>query len=579
MLTIENWLRGIGLKRPIEECPAWPPDLFALAGTLIRRSGAYLRAFERHSCPCRDDIVKVAARWRHSIDGIDAGCMTLAELQPVCIDEVRNGWRILIDAKETPVGEINRSVELSEELLRLTLLADEASAGIGISRHLPKPGNSDRCKFLFLAAMALLNNRQRSFCWEVPRDVLCVLGKQHTPQKGTTFRSLSHHLALYQPSEIEARWYNLFPESGEQAPSRKALNLLLLPWPMRVETDAFREVRSTGAQDEGGPRPGYFRYRPNERDAVALFSDRLTRALTSAQKQAGTIDAIVFPELALTKDQYDVAEAIAVQSKCILICGLRHTGETFQDWDANFCVLQPAGAIRGCEKTSDAGGRMLVENLRLVQAKHHRWYLDRGQIVSYQLGGRLPTSRGYWEYIKISDRVLYFATLNGMTWTVLVCEDLARQDPAAGLIRAVGPNLLITLLMDGPQLSQRWPARYASVLADDPGTSVLTLTSLGMAERSRPILESGMRARPNRVIALWRDAVQGEIQIALDPGDDACVLSLECRSQTEYCAAGSNRTRQSCYPIFAGYRSIQTAPVESWNGQSETTTAFERTWS
>ena len=73
----------------------------------------------------------------------------------------------------------------------------------------------------------------------------------------------------------------------------------------------------------------------------------------------------------------------------------------------------------------------------------------------------------------------------------------AEPEPAAELIRAVGPNLLIALLMDGPQLSNRWPARYAAVLAEDPGTSVLTLTSLGMAERSRPIVQSGQRAPAN----------------------------------------------------------------------------------
>ena len=69
------------------------------------------------------------------------------------------------------------------------------------------------------------------------------------------------------------------------------------------------------------------------------------------------------------------------------------------------------------------------------------------------------------------ERLLYFVTLNRMTWSVLICEDLARQDPAADLIRAVGPNLVIALLMDGPQLNGRWPARYASVLAEDPGSS------------------------------------------------------------------------------------------------------------
>lgn len=150
-----------------------------------------------------------------------------------------------------------------------------------------------------------------------------------------------------------------------------------------------------------------------------------------------------------------------------------------------------------------------------------------------------------------------YESLCAMTWTVLVCEDLARQDPAADLIRAVGPNLLIALLMDGPQLSGRWPARYASVLAEDPGTSVLTLTSLGMAVRSRPIVQSGQRASPRRVVALWRDAVEGEIQIAMDPDEDACVLSLECRMLTEYCADGRSDGGQSRYPIFAGYRSFR----------------------
>jgi hypothetical protein len=46
MLTIEAWLKGIGLKHSVDVCPSWPPDLYALAGTLLRRSGAYLRVFE-----------------------------------------------------------------------------------------------------------------------------------------------------------------------------------------------------------------------------------------------------------------------------------------------------------------------------------------------------------------------------------------------------------------------------------------------------------------------------------------------------------------------------------------------------
>jgi hypothetical protein len=60
------------------------------------------------------------------------------------------------------------------------------------------------------------------------------------------------------------------------------------------------------------------------------------------------------------------------------------------------------------------------------------------------------------------------------------------------------------------------------------------------------------------VIGLWRDAVEGEIQIALDPGDDACVLSLEYQSRTEYCADGRSDHGQTRYPVYAGYRSFRT---------------------
>ena len=248
MLTIQTWLSGIGLKHPIEECPAWPPDLFALAGTLIRRSGAYLRVFERHDSPYLDDIVPKAAVWRKQIDEIVAEPVTVSELQLVRVDDVVNGWRMLIEARETPISEINKSRELAETLIRLTLLADEVSVGIGIDWDLSKQGNSNPSRFLSVAETALTGNELQSFCLEVPRDVLCVLGKQHTPQKGATFRSLSHHLALYQPNEIEARWFNPIPKTIEQGGGRETLNLLLLPWSTRVETDAFREVRLPGAR-------------------------------------------------------------------------------------------------------------------------------------------------------------------------------------------------------------------------------------------------------------------------------------------------------------------------------------------
>ena len=52
-------------------------------------------------------------------------------------------------------------------------------------------------------------------------------------------------------------------------------------------------------------------------------------------------------------------------------------------------------------------------------------------------------------------------------------EDLARLDEVADLVRRIGPSLIIAVLLDGPQLATRWPCRYASIVADDPGSSGL----------------------------------------------------------------------------------------------------------
>jgi hypothetical protein len=57
-------------------------------------------------------------------------------------------------------------------------------------------------------------------------------------------------------------------------------------------------------------------------------------------------------------------------------------------------------------------------------------------------------------------------------------------------------------------------------LADDPGSAVLTLTSYGMAERSRP---RGRDSSP--IVALWKDAVRGAREIPLERGAHGVLLT------------------------------------------------------
>ena len=555
MLTIETWLGSVGRKDP-RQCPIWPPDVYGIAGALLKRSGAYLRIFEhRSSTSYLTGIETIGAAWRRKIDAQKYPTAdSLARARP---NELKASWTELLRARSLPINEIQRYRTLAEHLIRMTLIADEASAGIGVDWDNATAAGPVPSPFLSLADRIKFGQDLRTFGWEVSPDVVCVLGKQHTPQVGATFRSLSHHLSLYLPSDIEARWHGPYRPWQEFGNATNMVNLLVLPWPNEVETADFTpvpdRVRRTQSDDD---MPGYFRFRPRETLTPHQFGHALRRVLVTAREHTSQIDAVVFPEAALTEAQYDIAERIAVEQRLILICGVRinrHRGR-----DSNLSIMQPAGAMREGGGTNGRAKRRLVKYMRLVQAKHHRWCLNRDQLVCYQLGGQLPMKHNWWENIELPQRLIYFLSLNRLTWSVLICEDLARQDPAADLIRAVGPNLLIALLMDGPQLKNRWAARYASVLAEDPGSSVLTLTSLGMAKRSRPFLRAtGRRADPSRVIALWRDAVNGEVEICLDDKENACVLSLECRRRKEYSADGRHDGSQSHYPVFAGFKSFR----------------------
>jgi hypothetical protein len=167
------------------------------------------------------------------------------------------------------------------------------------------------------------------------------------------------------------------------------------------------------------------------------------------------------------------------------------------------------------------------------QSKHHRWSLDRSQILQYHLGGVMHPDVAWWEAIEEPPLGLEFIEVAELTLVSLVCEDLAQNDDVAALMRSVGPTAALIGLLDGPQLSSRWAARYASVLADDPGSAVLTLTSSGMAKRSRPHGRD-----PSPVIALWKGPAGGVREIPLEGGAHAVVLSVAMSRATRRSADG-----------------------------------------
>jgi hypothetical protein len=272
--------------------------------------------------------------------------------------------------------------------------------------------------------------------------------------------------------------------------------------------------------------------------------DHLLATFDNAKAVVGHVDGVVLPELALRKEDHErLKQAITTERRAFLVSGISEAASG-SDRGANYFTLEIASAA--------------AEVTVGPQYKHHRWRLDKGQILQYGLGGVLDPTRFWWEDIRVHDRTLAFVSLNPwLTICILICEDLARQDPVAELVRAVGPNLVIALLLDGPQLKARWSARYATVLADDPGSSVLTVTSLGMVQLCRPLGLNTM----SRVIGLWKDAkTGGPFELDLPRDADGMVLSLAVDWAEEWTADGRSDDGSTAYPILAGVYPVAAPP-------------------
>jgi hypothetical protein len=159
------------------------------------------------------------------------------------------------------------------------------------------------------------------------------------------------------------------------------------------------------------------------------------------------------------------------------------------------------------------------------------------------------------------------------TWSVttLICEDLARNDPARPIVEAIGPNLVISLLMDGHQTINRWSAKYANVLAEDPGSSVLSITSLGLINRINNTIDNpssintrysnneknGSQRDNNKshAIALWTDD-KATTMINLKDKADAVLISISEHPVTDFTHDGRADDRATSLR-FSGARDIQ----------------------
>src|SRR5215472_6670004 len=507
----------------------WPPDVFALTNVILQRSQAFRFALP----PNADWPPPRYANWSAAV--VEAGRQWGAWADSThgsIPDLVRQEWNVCKQAASNPLDGVTRGSDwrLCEALLTLHAVADEACAGLGVALD---SSDGDACAYRARGRELLA--RTGTLARVSPR-FMRVLPKVCTPPTGRA--AFSRYVCVHGPG-LEARWHKMpARHSGVDVTSEYA-TLLLLPWPMQVLASDFRPVAGSVQRLDKDPF-GFFEFAPAER----LDLDLLDRVLVAARQEVNSVDVVLMPEAAIDETDVDAVESLLHSHGAIsLVAGIRQRSEQPGRLPANWIHMSFNPRL---EKGAGPSEATSPPWFHLRQDKHHRWSFDRSQIMQYHLGGVLHPDVQWWEAIEVPRLSVEFVEVAELTLVSLVCEDLAQNDDVAAVMRSVGPTVVLTALLDGPQLSSRWAARYASVLADDPGSAVLTLTSIGMAQRSRP---HGHDASP--VIALWKDPRGSVREIALEGGAQAVVLSVAMSRATRRSADGrmpvDNGT--SCYDV------------------------------
>lgn len=520
--------------------PVMPADVFAAAGYVLQYSGAYHHVIadvvgraERSARQIKVDSAfiararKISSAWRSFTP-----LLHFSETDPNVfakwiatdgegVKELHDSWHELFT-----VGADNNLFEFIsaksnppswwKEALLLLMAADEAAKDMGFVRYKPSASQpwffAPVEKTFFAAAertieraqsrggrMSYLSYSPVSTISVASPDVVAVLPKARTTAVGCTLRSMSHHLALLPPRGIaRAAWtpYLL----AEAPPDERHMNLLLVPFPFTIPAAAFEPQH--GYAGEGAKRWAFFGVEQTwlhnvTKDKLLEFVKALA---ASAKSEADAIHGIVFPEMALDETTWDHLRTElpnVLPELELFVAGVSGDGSREGNFVRVAVFQRPSGG------SDDASERVGFWSTR---EKHHRWTLDRDEVLAYGLEGRLSPSISWAEDIDLLSRRVDFAVIRqSSVVSAMICEDLARVDPCQELIRAIGPSIVFALLMDAPQLKARWPARYATILAEDPGSAVLTLTSRGLMTRQHRIGKHLSKKPEDRVVALWRD--------------------------------------------------------------------------
>lgn len=543
--TLASAWEGVAGTPIGDELLEWPPDVFALTDVILERAEAF-----RFVLSPPDGVVWPPggdAGWSDTVGQAARRWSAWAEDRDGAVPElVAETWGVFREGAEIPLEHLadGRDWPVCEALLTLHAIADEACAGMFVALD-----RSDGEGCIYRARGRELLARAGCLA-RLHSHLVRVLPKIRTPPTGGA--SFSRYACVYRPG-LEVRWHKLPSRHRGTDPQAEHAHLLLLPWPLRVRESDFRAVE--GSVQRLAKEPfGFFEFAPEER----LDLDLVDRMLIAARDEVGRVDVVLLPESAVEESELDALEALLDRHGVVYLqAGLRKPSPRAGGLGSN---QMHVGVNPRLEKGGPFASSPCGQWFHIRQDKHHRWSLDESQIYQYHLGGALHPHIRWWEAMDVPRRSVQVVEVGeGITIVSLVCEDLAQNDDVAEVIRSIGPSIVSTALLDGPQLASRWSARYASVLADDPGSAVMTLTSFGMAQRSRPPGRD-----PSPVIALWKDPARGSREISLEPGAQGVLLTI----------CGARATRRSAdgrWPVESGthYFDVAVHQIRASDARSE----------
>ncbi|SEO79228.1 hypothetical protein [Mucilaginibacter sp. OK283] len=544
-VTLKSIAKSIYEDWSLDDWLQWPPDAFALFGTIINKTGLYKLCLLDPDWWNTDDwhdvIDDLSNLWVKSASNLLLGkkdYTALKDKEPFKAHfiEIQKDWdrkkafdinhfRVLSNLyKANPTQEQEDAKKLAKALLYVYIVADVSCAGLGfLGQPLDKDDFSHR---IFMSVANLLLNNTGSLS-TINKFHGLVLPKMRTPQSGMVSRSLTHHLTFH-TTEVEVIW-RTFPKLEE---GNQSLNILAVPYPYHIDPTDFEIV------PDNHQYVRYFRGNILGKGNDDIFLSRLVKKVVQYAKEQNDIDILVLPETALSEKQYQnmlekFVKAFEEEKKCkrlpIIVVGIMKKNSKTTGYP---------GVDETFHNEARMGAFFAGTWYTTTQRKHHRWQLNTSQIEQYQLESHLDVNRLWFEYSSIAQRRLTILAPNGwLAMTTLICEDLARQEPVSEVIQGIGPTLLMALLSDGPQLPNRWSARYANILADDPGTAVLSLTSSGMANRS-VIPPDAVVTDTGLVVGLWKDVIGGLTKLPLEETNHALFFTVSSTFKNEYTLDG-----------------------------------------